>query len=51
MLTFFIMHMFAWVWYMHQNVHLSAVQKIEWMFCLQFTASSKDIPSIHFMKG
>ena len=20
-LTFFIMHMFAWVWYMHQNVH------------------------------
>ena len=21
MLTIFIMHMFAWVWYMHQNVH------------------------------
>ena len=21
MLTFFIMDMFAWVWYMHQNVH------------------------------
>ena len=21
MLTFFIMHMFAWVWYMYQNVH------------------------------
>ena len=21
MLIFFIMHMFAWVWYMHQNVH------------------------------